>query len=155
MVELALTLMPFLIFLFAIIDFGMAIFIQNTAQAAARAGARYAITSQFQTVSGSSLGQDQSVKNVVKAESMGFLTYLIPLGHTLDQHIDITYYDQTTLAPVTGLNSNRGGNIVQVSITGLSYVWMVPLVRASGLFPIVASSADAMESSPISGPPGR
>lgn len=155
MVELALTLMPFLIFLFAIIDFGMAIFIQNTAQAAARAGARYAITSQFQTVSGSSLGQDQSVKNVVKTESMGFLTYLIPLGHTLDQHIAITYYDQTTLAPVTGLNSNRGGNIVQVSIIGLSYAWMVPLVRTSGLFPIVASSADAMEASPVSGPPGR
>lgn len=155
MVELALTLMPFLVFLFAIIDFGMAIFIQNTAQAATRAGARYAITSQFQTVSGSSLGQDQSVRNVVKAESMGFLTYLIPLGHTLDQHIAITYYDQTTLAPATGLNSNRGGNIVQVSITGLSYAWMVPLVRASGLFPIVASSADAMEASPVSGPPAR
>lgn len=155
MIELALTLMPFLIFMFAIIDFGMAIFIQNNAQAAARAGTRYAITSQFQTVSGSSLGQDQSIKNVVKAESMGFLAYLLPLGHTLDDHIEITYYDQGTLAPVTGVNSNRGGNVVQVAITGLSYVWMVPLVNASGAFPIVASSADAMEASPILGPPSR
>ena len=155
MVELALTLLPFLVFLFAIIDFGVAIFVQNTAQAAARAGTRYAITSQFQSVSGSAIGQDQSIKNVVKVESMGFLAYLIPLGHTLDQHIDITYYDQNTLSPVTGVNSNRGGNIVQVSITGLSYVWMVPLVRATGVFPIVATSADAMEASPISGPPSR
>ena len=155
MIELALTLMPFLVFLFAIIDFGMAIFIQNTAQSAARAGTRYAITSQFQTVSGSALGQDQSIKNVVKAESMGFLAYLLPLGQTLEDHIEITYYDQSTLAPVTGVTSNRGGNVVQVSITGLSYVWMVPLVNAAGVFPIVASSADAMEASPVSGPPQR
>ena len=155
MIELALTLMPFLIFVFALIDFGVAIFIQNTAQAAARSGTRYAITSQIEVSGGSGLGHDQSIKNVVKTETMGMLNYLLPMGHTLDQHIDITYFDQITLTPTTGLNSNRGGNIVQVSINGLSYVWMIPLMRNTSLFQIVASSADVMEASPIAGPPSR
>ena len=155
MVELAITLMPFLIFVLAIVDFGVAIFMQNTAQSAVRAGVRYAITSQRLTVSGSLVGQDQSIREVVKSQSMGFLNYLLPLGHTLDQHIDVTFYDQVTLLPVTGTGSNRGGNIVQISVTGLSYLWMAPLVRGSNFFQIVASSADAMEASPIGGPPPR
>lgn len=155
MVELAVTLMPFLIFVFATIDFGVAILIQNTAQSAVRAGVRYAITSQTSTSGGNPNGHDASIKEVVKAQSMGLLTHMMPLGHTIEQHIDITFYDQVTLQAVTGLGSNREGNIVQVSMTGLSHLWMVPLVRGSSAFQIVASSADAMEASPIGGPPPR
>ena len=155
MVELAVTIMPILIFVFATIDFGVAILMQNTAQSAVRAGVRYAITSQTGISGGSPLGHDASIREVVKSQSMGLLNHLLPLGDTMDQHIEITFYDQITLAPVTGTGSNRSGNIVQVDITGLSHLWMVPLVRGSGMFRIVASSSDAMEAAPIGGPPPR
>ncbi len=155
MVELAVTIMPILIFVFATIDFGVAILMQNTAQSAVRAGVRYAITSQTGISSGSPLGQDASIRAVVKSQSMGLLNHLLPLGDNMDQHIDIAFYDQITLQPVTGSGSNRAGNIVQVEITGLSHLWMVPLVRGSSMFRIVASSSDAMEASPIGGPPPR
>ena len=155
MVELAVTLLPFLIFVFATIDFGVAILMQNTAQSAVRAGVRYAITSRISTSGGNPLGQDASIKGIVKSQSMGLLDHLLPFGETLDDHIDITFYDQVTLQPVVGLGSNRAGNIVQVSVTGLSHLWMVPLVRGSSAFRILASSADVMEASPIGGPPAR
>ena len=155
MVELAVTIMPILVFVFATIDFGVAILMQNTAQSGVRAGVRYAITSQTGMSGGSPIGQDASIKDVVKSQSMGLLNHLLPLGDTMDQHIEITFYDQVTMLPVTGTGSNRSGNIVQVAIIGLSHLWMIPLVRGSAAFAIVASSADAMESSPIGGPPAR
>jgi len=151
MIEAAFVLVPLLTILLGIIDFSVALFMKNTMQFAVRQGVRYAVTSQ--TLNGQ--GQDASIKTIVKQNSMGFLTYLS--GNTDPMsHITINYYDPATLKVVNGAGSNRGGNIVQISISGLSWLWMVPLGHGNApLLPIAAASADVMEASPNGIPPNR
>src|SRR5436309_16004630 len=67
MMESALTMLPMFALLLAFINFGLTIFKWTTLQNAAREGCRYAITYQRQ----GSLGQDQSIMNVVQSFSMG------------------------------------------------------------------------------------
>src|SRR5580692_252866 len=69
LVEGALTLLPLLAIGFALLDFPLALFIQNTLQGAVREGVRFAITQQ----TGAS-GQDAAIKAVVETFAMGFLT---------------------------------------------------------------------------------
>jgi hypothetical protein len=69
--------------------------------------------------------------------------------------ITITYYDPVTLVPVTGTGSNVGGNIVVVSASGLSWAWMVPLLRSTTPLQFAVSSADIMEATPVAGAPTR
>jgi hypothetical protein len=69
--------------------------------------------------------------------------------------ISVTYYDPVTLAVVTGAGSNGGGNIVVVKATGLSWAWMIPLLRSTTPLQFSVASADIMEASPLSGPPTR
>jgi Flp pilus assembly protein TadG len=159
-VEAGVILLPFLALFFALFDFGMALFLTNTMQFAVRQGVRYAVTSQVQT----GLGQDASIKAVVNSFSFGFLSYLAPgppkttcAGTAC---ITINYYYQdlsvspSTLTLVTGTGSNSAGNIVQVTASGLSYSWMIPLLRGTTPLNVAASSADVMEAQP-NGPPAR
>ena len=138
----------------------MALFLTNTMQFAVRQGVRYAVTSQVM----SGLGQDASIKSTVDSNSFGFLSYLAPgppkttcAGQAC---VSITYYHQDTsvspptLTAVTGASSNAAGNVVQVSAAGLSYSWMIPLLRGNTPLTITVSSADIMEAQP-SGPPAR
>ena len=150
-VEVALILLPLLAFVGATFDFAVAITMQNTMTYAVRQGVRYAITSQ--TVAGSN--HDASIKSKVVQNAMGMMTLLIPANADPYNYIVINYYSPTSLALVTGAGSNQGGNICQVSVTNLSYKWMVPLMRGSGVLPIAASSADIMEASPNGTPPAR
>jgi hypothetical protein len=69
--------------------------------------------------------------------------------------ITITYYDPVSLAPVSGVGSNGGGNIVVVSAGGLSWAWLVPIMRSSTPLQFAVASADIMEASPLGGPPPR
>lgn len=148
--ENALALLPVLALLVAIVDFSTAIFIRNTVQYAVRQGVRYAITSQ--TMAG--MGQDASIKAVVRQNSMGFLDFLSPDrdGASL---VSITYYDSQTMAPLTGLGSNAGGNIVVVAANNLSWSWMVPLLRNAAPLRFSVASSDVMEASPGGIPPTR
>jgi Flp pilus assembly protein TadG len=160
MVEAGIVLLPFLALFFALFDFGMAIFLNNTIQFAVRQGVRYAVTSQTQT----GLGQDASIKAIVNTYSFGFLSYLAagPPKTTCTGTgcISVNYYYQnlsvspSTLTLVTGVGSNAAGNVVQVTASGLSYSWMIPLLRGSTPLTIAASSADIMEAQP-NGPPAR
>lgn len=150
MLESALALIPMLALLFCVVDLSLAIFMKNTMQYAVRQGVRYAITSQTR----SGMGQDDSIRSVVSQNSMGFLNMLAPDGRG-SEHVSITYYDPGTLAAVTGAGSNRGGNIVVVSATGMSWAWMVPLMHSATPFQFTVSSADIMEASPLAGPPAR
>src|ERR1700730_14888072 len=68
MLEGALVMLPLMAICFAMLDFPLAIFIQNTLRNAVREGVRYAITQQ--TGAG---GQDAQIKAVVERNSMGFL----------------------------------------------------------------------------------
>jgi hypothetical protein len=150
LVEGALAMLPLLAVLFAVVDLSIAIFVKNTTQFAVCQGVRYAVTSQ--TMPGK--GQDDSVKSVVLGYTLGLLDYLSP-DHVGKNRIVITYYDPSGLAPVTGTNSNIGGNIVVVSANGLSWAWMVPLLRSASPLTFSVSSADIMEATPLAGPPTR
>lgn len=150
MVEGALVMIPLLAILFGVLDLSIAIFVKNTVQFAVCQGVRYAVTSQTMT----GLGQDASIKSVVQSYTMGFLDALSP-DHIGANRLSITYYDPLALTPVVGVNSNIGGNIVVVSATGLSWAWMVPLLRSAAPLQYSVSSADIMEATPVAGAPGR
>jgi len=150
LVENALVTLPVLALLWGIFDLAFAIFVKNTMMFAVRQGVRYAVTSQ--TMPG--LGQDDSIKTAVKKYSLGLADALSP-DHNGMNRISITYYDPVTLAVVTGPGSNAGGNIVVVKATGLSWAWMIPLLRSSTPLQFSVASADIMEASPLGGPPTR
>lgn len=150
LVEGALATLPLLALLWGIVDVSFAIFIKNTIYFAVRQGVRYAVTSQ--TVAG--MGHDDSIKTKVKSYSMGLIDALSP-DHNGMNHISITYYDPVTLAEVSGPGSNAGGNIVVVKASGLSWAWMVPLIRGMTPLQFAVASADIMEASPSGGPPPR
>jgi hypothetical protein len=145
-----MALLPLLAVLFAVLDFSIAIFVKNTVQFAVCQGVRYAVTSQ--TLAGK--GQDDSIKTVVQGYTVGLLDSL-SADHVGKNRISITYYDPGTLLPVTGTGSNVGGNIVVISASGLSWVWMVPLLRNSAPLNFSVSSADIMEATPLAGAPAR
>lgn len=132
--------------LFAIIDFSVAILIKNTIQDAVREGVRYAITGQ--TISGAG-GQDNSIRQIVEQNSLGFLN---PGNASL---IAINYFNPTTLQPVSGNNSNAAGNIVEISVSGFSWLWMAPYGRSAAPLQIAAASADIVEPSSSGVPPAR
>jgi Flp pilus assembly protein TadG len=150
LVESALATLPVLALLWGIFDVGFAIFVKNTMNFAVRQGVRYAVTSQ--TMPG--LGHDDSIKAAVRTYSLGLADALSP-DHNGMNRIQITYYDPVTLAVVSGTGSNAGGNIVVVSATGLSWAWMIPLLRDTAPLQFSVASADIMEASPIGGPPAR
>ena len=150
LVETTLTMLPLLAFFLGIVDVSFAVFIKNTLLFAVRQGVRYAVTSQ--TMVG--MGQDASIKTTVRNYSVGLVDALSP-NHDGANQITITYYDPVSLAAVTGANSYIGGNIVVVSIPGLSWAWMFPLWRDATPLQFAVASADIMEATPVGGPPSR
>ncbi len=162
-VETALMIVPLLMLLIAILDFSLAIFIMDTLEYAVRQGVRYAVTGQVTTVPGSpptTLGQDASIRGVVRANALGLLSS-VP-----DANITINYYAFDTATdtwqPTSGVNSNTGGNMVKVSVTGYSWFWMLPGANSWGntrggstFLPINTASADIMEGCPLGVCPAR
>lgn len=160
-IEAALIIVPLFAVLCAMIDFSMALFIRNSLISAVRAGTRYAVTGQ--TGAGGNACQDASIKNIVQTNAMGVLA-----GSTGLSKIQINYYDPATLADVTGAaNSNGEGHIVRISVTGVSWLWMLSGMWANadamkhpgapqytGLT-IGAASSDIMEPPPNGIPPCR
>ena len=134
LVESAFVLFPMVLLTAGIFDVAVALMVKATFTHAVREGARYAIT--YQTYTG--LGQDASIKKVVKTNAMGLLS---------DSNITINYYNgnnPTVLIPAPG--GNAPNNIVVVSITGFNWKWMVPVVMGSrNPLSITASAADRME----------
>jgi Flp pilus assembly protein TadG len=160
-IEAALVIIPLLAILCAMIDFSVALFIRNSLISAVRAGTRYAITGQ--TGAGGFSCQDSSVKSIVQTNAMGFLS-----GSTGLSKIQINFYDPATLADVSAAaNSNIEGHIVRVTVTGVSWLWMLSGVWGnadavkhgastgySGLT-IGAASSDIVEPPPAGVPPCR
>lgn len=140
MLEGALVILPLMAMGFALLDFPLAIFIQNTLRSAVREGVRFAITQQT-----GGTGQDNAIKDVVERNSMNFLQEAdITAGTSV---FDITYYDKSTLAAVYGNGSNGAGNICVVTAT-IQRSWMAPLWRSTGLLSFSASSSDVMDAPP-------
>ena len=137
MLEAALIILPLLAIGFALMDFPLAIFIQNTLRNAVREGVRFVITQQ--TGAG---GQDAAVKTVVKNNSMGFLNDALLNASPAGATITVNYYDPTSLSTaVTGTGSNAQGNICVVTAT-IQHAWMAPLWRGTGLLTFSAASSD-------------
>ncbi|MBI4892043.1 MAG: pilus assembly protein [Acidobacteria bacterium] len=140
--EGGMVLVPLMALIFAFIDHGLAIFLQNTFQHAVREGVRYAVT--YQRMAG--MGQDASIQTVVQRNAMGFLK-------NCNSCIKIRYYKPDTLAETT---ENVPGNLVEVSVEGYQLSWMAPLMRKAGTLSIVARAADRMEGLPGGqSPPAR
>lgn len=134
--EAALVLVPLLALIFAIVDYGLAIFVRSTLQHAVREGTRYAVT--YRTMTGK--GHDASIKAVVQRSAMGFLS-----GDEGTNRIFIRYYDPVTLAEVS---NNLPGNLVEVSVENFSWGWLAPLLRTADPLRMTARSSDRMEGLP-------
>jgi hypothetical protein len=118
MVECAFTVLPIFALILGFIDVGMMIFRWATLQNAVREGCRYAIT--LQTSGG--LGQDASIEQVVQSYAMG-------LAQTTDSpnRIMVNYFQPTDLNTPIASGGNVPGNIVQVSVQGIPFSWIMPL----------------------------
>lgn len=135
-IELALVLVPTLALLLAIVDFSIPIFLSATFNHAVLEGVRYAIT--FQTLPGSS--QTASIKQVVQTQAVGFLN-----GQAGLDRIQVKYYSPTTFVEVVGPAANANGNIVEVSVVGYTWNWIVPIWRSAAPLTISAISSDRLE----------
>jgi hypothetical protein len=122
--------------LFATIDFSVAILVKNTLQSAVREGVRFGVTNTLMT--GQS-GMVASIKATVENNSLGFV------NSSNASLITVTYYNPITLAVTTGTGSDSGGNILQVSVTGFSWAWMVPYGRSAAALQMAATSSDIVE----------
>jgi len=137
MLEMVFTILPTFALIFAFVDFGLFLFRWSTLQNAVREGCRYAIT--FQTSGG--LGQDASIQQVVQQNSMGLLATADTQGQ-----IKVNYYAPNNLtAPIPAASGgNIPGNLVEVSVQGVSWAQLAPL---SGTF--IGSSPVLRSTNPI------
>ena len=119
---------------FALLDYSLAIFVQNVLRNAVREGSRFAVTQQT-----SAGGQDAAIKAVVQSKALGFL------GNV--STISVTDYDKTTLLAVTGNGSNAEGNICVVAVTAFPWTAIAPLWRATS-YSFNAASSDVFEAPP-------
>jgi len=135
--EAALVFLPLFALIFAIVDFGFAMFLRSTFQHAVREGCRYAVTSRIQA----GMGHDASIGAVVKYNALGFLNSAA-VGGGAGCTICIRYYDADTGNEVP---ANAPGNIVQVSVENYGWTWMAPVWRTSAGLTINVRAADRME----------
>jgi len=143
--ETAFTFLPTMAMLGGILDLGMMLYRWSTLENAVREGTRYAVTFQ---VDGSG-HQDTSIEDQVTTYAMG-------LVHTSDspQTIFVKYYSPVTFAQITS-GGNQPGNIVQVSVQGVSYGWLLPIsgafysLRNTAPFTINAYSSDILGGYPV------
>ena len=155
LVECTFILLIFLGLLFLLMDLGWSLFVKATLQHAVRSGLRYAITNQQQTETDPNtgqqvtLGQVDSIKQVVQRQSMGLLS-----DGDLGAYVHVDFYQPNGGAPtaVTGIGSNNGGNVVIVSIQGFPITPMAPLLRSTKSVPVTVQAGDLLEPQP-SGPP--
>lgn len=134
--ESALIFLPLMAIFCAIIDFSLAIFVKSTLQHAVREGVRYAVT--FQTQEG--FCHDDSIKNVVVRNSMGFLS-----SEEAQEKIHIRYYLPDTLSPS---GENNPGNIIEVSVEDFTWGWIAPIWRSNTPMSMLIRSSDRMEGLP-------
>lgn len=140
LIEFSMALLPLFALLLLAIDVAWSVFARATLQHAVREGARFAVTGQV-LPGNSCLGS--SVQQVVAQNSFGF----IPSSRAAN-YVSVTYYSPTNLTPITGAGATAGGNVVQVSISGVAVRSFGPLWRSLSPVPLTAIASDVMESPP-------
>jgi len=144
LVELALVLLPLMAIMLAIIDFSMPIFLRSTFTAAVREGCRYGITYQLTYNGTTYASQTAVIKAVVQGNSMGFLA-----GTAGASLIQVNYYSPTSpFSQLTGTGANSPGNILEVTVTGYSWLQIAPIWRANTPLTVSAISSDRLENVP-------
>jgi hypothetical protein len=163
--EAGLIFLPMMAMFFGIVDVSFAVFIQSTLNTAAREGARFAVTFS-PNYNGTSCASSQAtcIAQVAQDNATGFLS------GARASYITVNYYTANDLTnPVDSCNAgtctlnpaaagtatlpqtlsngivvnfaNQPGNIVEVSITGYPWNWLVPIRGYSGGTGIVMSAA--------------
>jgi hypothetical protein len=140
LVEFSFAFLPLIGLLLLTVDVGWAIFARATLQHAVREGVRFAVTGQ---ILGGNSCLGPSVQQVVAKNSFGF----IPANRASD-YVAVTYYSPTDLSPISGLGGPAGGNVVQVSVSGISIRSFGPIWHSASPIPLDASASDVMESPP-------
>jgi Flp pilus assembly protein TadG len=144
LLETALIFLPLFAVIFAILDYGLIVFIKSTLQHAVREGARYAVTYQLK----SGMGHDASIKTVVQQNALGFLN-----GTTGLDKVKVRYYQPDTFVETT---YNWPGNLVEISVENYNWRWIIPLWREQTNMSLVARALDRMEGLPAGTmPPAR
>lgn len=146
LVEFAMVLVPLLSLVFLAVDAAWAIYAKASLQEAVREGVRYGVISQATTNNGvttcvSVATENSSIDSVVIAYSGGLLT------SANQSDISINYYSPT--APGTPLTSGQlvPGNILQVSVSGVSLNLIAPFFVSKLPLSLSASAADVLEGS--------
>jgi len=165
---MALAFLPLMAIIFGILDFSMAIFIQGAFQNATREAVRFGITYNL-TYNGTAYNtQTAAMTAAVQNNAFGFLSGNLSDGTTGASKISVNYYlpnNLSTPATIADLNLPTGvvingvtikdlnatGNVVQVSITGYPWNWMVPLPNfmPGRSISIGATSLDVLQGLPV------
>jgi Flp pilus assembly protein TadG len=136
-VEFAMVLVPMLAMIFLLMDTAWLIFAKATLQEAVREGVRYGITGGAGCTS-----LNACIQSTIQQYSFGFVT-----SSNASSVITINYYSPTnTGTALSGCGATTGGNVVEVSVSGISLVPLAPLWRSSAPLNLSASSSDVMES---------
>jgi Flp pilus assembly protein TadG len=147
LVEFGLVLIPLLAVVMLILDIAWAIFAQATIQEAVREGVRTGVTAK---IAGACASVTCTVQNVVQTYSFGFIS-----PANASTLIQVTYYSPSggTLTQVSGSGADVGGNIIQVTVSGLTIKALGAIMLTQQSVKVGATASDIIESNPSPGPP--
>jgi len=134
-IEFGIVILPFLAFVMLVLDVAWIVFAQASLQYGARQGVRWGVTCRI--ASGQS-GLDASIRQVVGQNSMGFVN-----SSNASSVVHIQYLNPSTLAVIPS-GGPAGGNVLKVSITGLTLKSFGPIYRGSAALSHGSVSASAM-----------
>jgi Flp pilus assembly protein TadG len=138
-VEFAFCLVPLMGCVLILMDITWIIFAWGSIQEATREGVRYGITG-----GSSGIGLTNAIQNVVAQDSAGFVSASNP-----PSPVTVTYYSQNDLSTPLPLSTPLcGGEVVQVTVSGLSVGSFGPIFRSAAPVLLTATSSDVMESVP-------
>ena len=130
LIEFSLVMIPLFMFVFAILCVSWFIFAKASLQHAVREGCRYAVTGQA-----ISDIQDRVLQNAVGVPGM------------TAKKVQVQYFAQSNLStPLTGSTANAGGNLVEVSVSGITVNPLGPAGLGFSALTISAAASDVMES---------
>lgn len=161
--EFALVFILLLTMIVGLFEFTWVLFLRATLHHAVREGVRHAITGNPSQGQSGTLGLDDSVKQIIKANAFGLLS-----DADLDAHVGVEFFDASCNGQASGCGAGGGspasadavaGSIVRVSINCYSLTPITTLIRknpsgGANPFTLTVSSSDKMEPFPGT-PPSR